>query len=357
MKKSAIALAVAAALGMSAASQAETILYGSARVSVDYVDSQPANGNDATTWNVVNNSSRLGVRGAEDLGNGLSAIYQYEFGIDVTGGSNYFNSNRPRWAGLKGGFGAVTLGTQWTPYYNVIGIQDVLDSSNTFDYYLGGNETLGEETFYTQGLASFREGNSIIYASPDIFGLNAEAMLVMDGDSDDDIPGDSDPNTIDRWEANIKYENGPIFAGVAYIQEEETEDEQWGAGLGYLGETFGVSATYQLFLPEESFDVGEVDLVTGDLLNDGRAKDDTAAYTLQGNVNFGNNVLVATYNYTDPDADQFDELQYVELALQHFLSERTRLWVEGVYTLQDADAFNVDDAETYAVSLGMRHDF
>lgn len=351
MKKSAIALAVAAALGVSAASQAETILYGSARVSVDYVDSEPADGNDSSVWNVVNNSSRLGVRGAEDLGNGLSAIYQYEFGIDVTGGSNYFNSNRPRWAGLKGGFGAVTLGTQWTPYYNVIGIQDVLDSSNTFDYFLGGNETLGTETFYTKGLAEYRQGNSIIYASPDIFGLNAEAMLVMDGNNN------GDPNSIDRWEANIKYENGPIFAGVAYIQEEEADDEQWGFGLGYLGESFGVSATYQLFLPEDTVGVGEVDPVTGDPLNDGRAKDDTAAYTLQGNFNFGNNVVVATYNYTDPDADDFDELQYVELGLQHFLSERTRLWVEGVYTLQDADAVNVDDAETYAVSLGMRHDF
>jgi predicted porin len=39
-------------------------------------------------WDVFDNGSRLGVRGEEDLGGGLSAIYQYEFGVDVTEGGN-----------------------------------------------------------------------------------------------------------------------------------------------------------------------------------------------------------------------------------------------------------------------------
>jgi predicted porin len=83
---------------------------------VDVVDEQL---DPEANWDVFNNSSRLGVRGEEDLGGGLSAIYQYEFGVDVTEGGN-FNSNRPKWVGLKGSsWGAVTLGTQWTPYYNV----------------------------------------------------------------------------------------------------------------------------------------------------------------------------------------------------------------------------------------------
>jgi predicted porin len=45
--------------------------------------------------------SRLGVRGEEVIGGGLSAIYQYEFGVDVTEGGN-LNNNRPKWVGLKG---------------------------------------------------------------------------------------------------------------------------------------------------------------------------------------------------------------------------------------------------------------
>jgi predicted porin len=93
MKKSTLALAVAAALATSAA-VADTTLYGSARVSIDYEDID----NGTSTWDVRNNSSRLGVRGEEDLGGGLSAIYQYEFGVDMTEGGN-FESNVPSGSG------------------------------------------------------------------------------------------------------------------------------------------------------------------------------------------------------------------------------------------------------------------
>jgi len=70
MKKSIVALlAVASALAIPFAAQADTILYGSARVSVDYVDEK---GNDLGDLldsdgylDVVDNSSRLGVLGSE----------------------------------------------------------------------------------------------------------------------------------------------------------------------------------------------------------------------------------------------------------------------------------------------------
>ena len=84
MKKSTLALAVAAALvGFGSAAYADTTLYGSARVSVDYDDFdswyESVNGQLVRTtpgyegWDVYNNTSRLGVRGEEDLGGGLAA--------------------------------------------------------------------------------------------------------------------------------------------------------------------------------------------------------------------------------------------------------------------------------------------
>jgi len=127
MNKSILALAVAAALATPLTAQADTILYGSARVSVDYND-EDGLGNDAY-WDIANNDSRLGVQGVEDLGGGLSAVYQYEFGVDVTGGGN-FESNRPKFVGLKGGFGKVTVGMQYTPYYNVAGVTDIFNQGN-----------------------------------------------------------------------------------------------------------------------------------------------------------------------------------------------------------------------------------
>lgn len=365
MKKSAIALAVAAALGMSATSQAETVLYGSARVSIDWQDEERAFDNDASFWDVVNNSSRLGVRGFEDLGNGLSAIYLYEFGVDVQGGNQYFNSDRPRYVGLKhDSFGTLTLGTLYTPYYNVLGITDTLNSGKSFGYFLGGDEIFGSPTGLQVGLADVRTGSSVHYASPDIFGLNFEALVQMDGDddlivnADGEVIEDDNPDSIDRWEANVTYENAGIFVGGAYIQDERTEDEQWGASLGYLSDVWGLVGSYQLFLPNDSQEAIFVANALGDILGVAQnAKDDTASYTIQGTFAFGSNALFATYNYTDPDAGDFDELQYIELGLQHNLSNRTRLWVEWLYGKQEAEVELVDDTEVNVVSVGMRHDF
>ena len=147
MQKSLLSLAVAAVLAAPLAVQADTILYGSARVSVDYVDPKLdavskffGDPEPDSNWDVVNNSSRLGILGSEDLGGGLSAVYRYEFGVDVTEGGN-FESNRPKFVGLRGNFGTLTIGTQDTPYYNVAGIVDTFNSSKTFgaDAWLGGS--------------------------------------------------------------------------------------------------------------------------------------------------------------------------------------------------------------------------
>ncbi len=178
---------------------------------------------------VWNNSSRLGVRGSEDLGSGISAIYQYEFGVNVPGqndqgSSEYFNSNRPRWVGLKGDFGALTLGTQFTPYYNVIGYTDTFNSSKTFDqdYYLRGNKTLGNPVLFQKGIAQLRRGSSVVYTTPNWNGLSAQGMVVMNG-----TPG---ANNVDQWEANLTYANGPWFVGGAFLQDRDVTYTQSQAG-------------------------------------------------------------------------------------------------------------------------------
>ncbi len=120
MKKSAIALAAAGVLGAGAAAHAETTLYGSARSSVIYVN--PDASGRTSYWDVVNNASRLGLSGAEDLGGGLSAIYQYEFGVNLDGSASGDPLNqRQSWVGLKGGFGQASIGRQLAPIYNAIG--------------------------------------------------------------------------------------------------------------------------------------------------------------------------------------------------------------------------------------------
>jgi predicted porin len=262
MKKSTLAMAVAVALaGFSTAALADTTLYGSARVSVDYEEFNSSyvrlpNGNLSRTiigsdaWDVFNNASRLGVRGMEDLGGGLSAIYQFEFGVDTTEGGN-FGNGRPTWVGLKGdSWGSITVGTQWTPYYNAVGgVGDIFNSSKVYD-----NDTYLGNTF------GLRMDNSVMYSTPNWSGFSAQAMLVMNGScgvSDPATPADlcrtsatnrlngNLSDSVDMWNIGLSYKNGPFIAGAAYmaldgpdfggdILTAPTYDgDQWALAFGY----------------------------------------------------------------------------------------------------------------------------
>ena len=413
MKKSAIAVAVAAALGTSAVAMAETTLYGSARVSVDWTNpdmSDFANLNYRSNSNggfetintnkylqVWNNSSRLGVRGSEDLGSGISAIYQYEFGVNVTGqndgpgSSEYFNSNRPRWVGLKGDFGALTLGTQFTPYYNVIGYTDTFNSTKTFnrDYFLSGSSTMGNPVFFQKGIAELRRGSSVLYTTPNWSGLSAQGMVTMNG-----RPG---ANFVDTWEANLTYSNGPWFAGATYLQDRNrsygpydvsdplagdylnwhSHDNQYGAAVGWDNKQFGVGFSWQQYNPDDKVKADTILACVPPVCDPGiiagQAYERVNAYTLQGTYYFGSEVLRLTGSYMKPsNADT--KLYTVEAGFQHNLSKRTRLWLEYIYNKQKFDNYNTivgvdandnfvfqeqngDDSNMHTVSAGIRHDF
>jgi predicted porin len=386
MKKSTLALAVAAALvGFGSAAYADTTLYGSARVSVDYSDFESHNvrapqgarsrtrpGVDA--WDVWNNTSRLGVRGEEDLGGGLSAIYQYEFGVDVTEGSN-FESNRPKWVGLKGaGWGSVTAGTQWTPYYNVMGIADIFNSSKVFP----------SNSIYLGAAFGTRMDNSLIYTTPNWSGFSAQAMLVMNGQctpqdpqvagelrygpacTDTRVPGTTNlvpanlSSDVDMWGISMSYKNGPFFAGGTYMALEGSsfdvpgfdvvtrpawDGDQYGLAFGYNAGPFAVTLNW------ERGDVNTQYFGTTD------------NFYLTGQYTFGNNVIRGAYGYMTPDDGQFlltngniltqSDINNWILGYQYNFSKRTRVWVE--YIGQDVDSELVGARQT--VSIGTRVDF
>lgn len=325
MNKSAIALAIAAALTASTVAVAETTLYGSARGSVVWTDpdTRMSDEDDNDFWDVKNHSSRLGVRGSEDLGNGLSAIYQYEFGVDLTEGGN-FNSNRPRVLGLKGGFGQVSLGTQWTPYYNVAGRIDIFNA-----------------TFFNLPNQIFRRDNTVVYNTPSIAGFLGESMVQMDGANRDD--------TIDEYSLGFNYSNGPFGVGAAYISNEFNDSDSWVVSAGFSAGAFSAAAMYE---------DGDYNTALGPNDPDGP---DVAVGALVGSYTFGNNILragIAARDNDDLNADDinsigdaldvFDDNQIeYAIGLQHNLSNRSRVWVE----FQD-----VEDVST-SVSVGMRHDF
>ncbi len=358
MNRSTRALAAAGALVLAAAAQAETTLYGSARLGVSYTDLDKnfrgveyPNGNFS---DVKNEASRLGVKGSEDLGGGLSAIYQYEFGVNADGsndGSGNPLGQRLSWVGLKGGFGSVTLGRQWSPYYNAVGLGDVWNSDDT------------ALSYYALGIPH-RISNALIYASPSFSGLGVSGAIVVDGQGNDLGGVAEKKDGIDMYDVAVSYVNGPLTLGAAYRgcesvgcgeggrQPNSTVDRigfpadssVWGVAGSYeFGGVFKLIATFQ------RADLGEIDA-------------EPMAYDLTGEYKIGNGIARAAWGRVDLDDDGVDDDQHDiwKVGYQHDLSRRTRLWFEYVDSEFATGGGNVANAvgDVYSnVSIGMRHDF
>ena len=116
MKKSLIAIAALAAAG-AAAAQSSVTMYGQVNTGYEHSKTDITIGGVKTTTKTTGfqndrvNTSRLGFKGEEALGNGLSATFALEMGFDSADGSFADNAfNRRATVGLKGAFGEVRVG-------------------------------------------------------------------------------------------------------------------------------------------------------------------------------------------------------------------------------------------------------
>ena len=362
MKRTAIALALAGLVAAPAAF-ADTTVYGSARAAVNYLDDDA---NDSrTNWRVQNQSSRLGFRGAEDLGQGMSAIYHYEFGVNIAEGAEIGGSStggRLSYVGLKGGLGQLSIGRQWNPYYfAVAGEVDVFNG----DYSSNG--------YYTNG-GFTRNDNMLYYATPAFFGgLTLYGATEMDG-----VAGNS---SLDTYQVAAIYDNGPLLVGAGWKQfSKQTGFDNTAANAGSNYEDAcgienanftGKAVNYYGVQGRYNFAFGLGLSASYQYCDNGKSSGKEAKrgdFDVQGVYAFGNNSLRLGYFWrdsaggnndglglnSDDDTDMRDKkkLQGLIAGYQYRFSRRSRVWVEGGWT--DSDASSADQFNT---SIGMRHDF
>ena len=122
MKKNAFAIAaatVALTMAGSANAQSNVTIYGLIDVGVEYLNHANANGDSLIREIGANMAgSRWGVRGSEDLGGGLKAIWQIEQATVIDAGGGLFAS-RDSFLGLTGGFGTIRLGLMDTVWKRI----------------------------------------------------------------------------------------------------------------------------------------------------------------------------------------------------------------------------------------------
>jgi predicted porin len=368
MKKSTIALAVAAALVASAAAQAETTLYGSIRAGIQWTNADievedinsPGDVFDTINdgvWTVKDESSRWGIKGSEDLGNGLSAIYQVEWGFNTADNNGGLNG-REQWVGLGGGFGRVRLGTTESPYYTVAGRVDVFITS-FWNYSLMPNTRRNNALIYdlpgglpvTGGVMVNMDGQQTTTVVEPVFGTVA---VDTDGDGITDdtaviqigenlIGVDTDENGIDEYSAGVNFSVGPFGAGVGYVSDENADEDAWtvAASVDFFGASIGAAYESGDFDDQNRSDCG---LASGD-------GEDSAYYAIEGQYKLGATTLRAGWNRCDPDnAENADGWA---VGFSHNLSSRTLVALEYQ---QVEDAFN-PDLNADEVAFQLRHNF
>lgn len=145
MKQSALALAVLAApfLHSTAEAQDSVQVYGRLDVGVEAVN-HAAPGDDSV-FRVISggkNTSRWGLRGSEDLGGGLKALYQLEGGILMdTGESDGALFKRHAWVGLEGDYGRLVIGRSFTTTYETVIKFDPMGFAPNYSWATTGSAT------------------------------------------------------------------------------------------------------------------------------------------------------------------------------------------------------------------------
>ena len=145
MKKSALALAVLAALSLnhSASAQTNVQVYGLIDAGVEAVNhAGPDDGSMVRVVSGGKNTSRWGLRGSEDLGGGLKAVFGLEGGIMLdTGASDGPLFKRQAYVGLEGAYGRLVLGRSFTTTYELVIKFDPLGFAPNYSWATSGAAT------------------------------------------------------------------------------------------------------------------------------------------------------------------------------------------------------------------------
>jgi predicted porin len=201
MKTSILALALLGAITGTASAQSSVTVYGLVDMAL-MRESGAATGPSTKISSGVASGSRIGFKGKEDLGGGLSAIFLLENGFQAdtgTIGQGGVLFGRQLYLGLQGSLGTVTMGRQYTPQYLTVVMVDPFGSGMA-----GDTKNLMPAT----GSGS-RVDNSIEYASPVVNGMNAE-LLYAPGE----IAGSSSASR--QLGGALGYAAGPLKIRLGY---------------------------------------------------------------------------------------------------------------------------------------------
>lgn len=418
MNKKLIALAIASAVSMPALADSSNVtLYGMLDAGVDSASNVTASNGTNNVGRVSDYGSYFGLKGSEDLGGGLSGIWQIEQGVSVVGsqgtnvngggsvfGANQFNNQRNSFVGLSStAAGSVLVGIHDTPYkMSTASMDPFADTLGDYNGIVGSSAMASNTAVGTavglpagQGLSAsnyfdLRPSSVLAYVSPNMGGLTVVGAYVFGDATNVNNPGTttnitggqaSNNSSGDAYSIAAMYNAGPLYLTAAYEKHDFGGLGNGSLALGTpalsgtsndaykLGASYTIMDTTLSLLYEDSsdnFGTGGTNLLGhstwyGSIKHTMGAWDVMAAYAQAGNAN---NAQLA--NGASTGADQWS------LGGDYNFSKNTSVFALYTHIANDAGAYynfadttssvaeagtGVAGATISAFSLGIKHTF
>ena len=394
MKKSLLAVAALSAIAGAAQAQSSVTIYGV--LDAGYINQK----SDGTTTNAraqsstssfgqsAEQTSRLGFKGTEDLGGGMSAIFTVETGLQPNNTTASTWNNRQSFVGLKkNGTGQFTFGTQYTPAFQALSATDVGQTNNMPGSAVypqsatGSNGNTGPLPFATAGGSggatdgvTVRTSNTFQAQSDKFAGFSLGASYTQNATTTSPTNTASTTNNYTGWGVKADYTWNKLYVVVAANKLKSSNTSPavtsvatsspalWNTAAGgnntqdnqaYAAATydFGILKAYLQYINRK-----DTSTVNTNYYAQRRAQQiGVRSYitpTIEGWANVGNG-RVTSFGASNPSSN----FVAWQAGLNYYLSKRTNVY--GIYGANNqSSAAPVNPAlNTNAFALGVRHTF
>jgi predicted porin len=335
-------------------------IYGRANVTYERITTEnssntaalPAGQPNQSNWDLVDNSSRIGIRGNKDLGGGLTGLFQVESRVRLDSGGDFL-STRDSYAGLAGRFGTVRLGRTIGPVYYAT--YDYISMHN-HDTGTSSDALLAPTVFGNQGFMN----NTVWYTSPKFGAFTVDVAHSLLGVAR--VAGDQP-----RYLGLVgSYDQGPLHVAASYANTKNTAD--LGGGTANDDKAYTVGGLYDF----KTFVVGAlIENAESKTLAGGDAKRNYVRVSAmmpvgknEFHVNFG------TVNHGTGSSTNNDGAKQWTLGYNYNITKETKIY--GFYTKVDNDSNGTYGAGNFStvnqlvavpgldissIAIGVRHNF
>jgi predicted porin len=358
MKRLALPLfaSLLAAASSQAFAQSAVTLYGVADEGITYGNNVGGGAQWAAASGTMS-GSRFGLRGEEDLGSGLKALFNLENGYDLsTGklgqGGRMFG--RKAYVGISDArLGSVTLGRQYDPTVDLV-------QGITGDGVFGAFFTTPGDADNNDN--SIRVNNSVKYTSPTLAGFTFEAMYGFGGTAGSFSSGNAIGAALAWSNGGLNIAGGYLFtkndtlanaSSGGFINDGSLVTAGYGvapgsfqtahAAISYAFNKFTVGARYsnsqyKSYTPTAVFnDTEKFNVVSG-----------YVAYQFTPSL-----MSAINYGYTKASGAQSANYNQISAGVDYFLSKRTDVYAIAGYTKANGSTLSADGTSVIAATANV----